>query len=609
MAERRRVTLDLTHELGRRDVCCLAVGIGRPGRVPFPTPARAIDLSRLPRDSRQSALARLVTEFAADIVHGHLLDREECVRLSALRVPLVLTVHNTRHGWPTELADLCTDQAQLLFACSRAVETDLRAVGVHVPSRTVWNGIDFASYEPGPTLREAGKCWRGQFGFAAEDFVLLSLANPRPQKGLHRLPGILAATRAELAHRGSTRQARLVLAGAASPAVEAVRVVEDVRGEVARLGLMEHVRWTGAVAEVAGLLSASDVLVSTSLHEGLSLAQLEALAAGKPVVATDVGGLPELAHGNPAVVRIPGDAGPERFAHVLAEIAVNPPTSGREASARHFTRLRMAERYRWFYPWAIRLAAPRRVREGLWLVTNNFSTGGAESSARRLLMGLAAQGTPVRATVLQEQPDRPTTGRQALVTAGVPVHALPPPGTLDAAEAVSILLEQMAQAPPRAVLLWNVIPEYKILLADGLLDVPLFDVSPGEMYFTSLERYFAQPRSGLPYLAPADYGARLSGLIVKYHAEVDRASALGAPVHVIPNGVPLQENPAPTRTEGDRLVIGTLVRLSPQKKLEDLLAALRCARERLPPHVLRIAGGVEAGAEGHAEDLRARRGD
>jgi glycosyltransferase involved in cell wall biosynthesis len=182
---------------------------------------------------------------------------------------------------------------------------------------------------------------------------------------------------------------------------------------------------------------------------------------------------------------------------------------------------------------------------------------------------------------------------------------LPPPGTLDAAEPVAQLLEQMAQAPPRAVLLWNVIPEYKVLLADGLIDVPLFDVSPGEMYFSSLDRYFAAPRPGLAYLGTAEYGNRLTGLIVKYQAEVGRASEFGAPVHVIPNGVPLPKIAVLPRPAGGRLVLGTLARLSPQKKLEDLLAALRHARDSLPPHVLRIAGGIESGAEDYAEELRA----
>jgi glycosyltransferase involved in cell wall biosynthesis len=60
----------------------------------------------------------------------------------------------------------------------------------------------------------------------------------------------------------------------------------------------------------------------------------------------------------------------------------------------------------------------------------------------------------------------------------------------------------------------------------------------------------------------------------------------------------------PPRLPRERVVIGTLARLAPQKKLEDLLTALRQADGRLPPYVLRIAGGVERGCSAYAGELR-----
>jgi glycosyltransferase involved in cell wall biosynthesis len=238
-------------------------------------------------------------------------------------------------------------------------------------------------------------------------------------------------------------------------------------------------------------------------------------------------------------------------------------------------------------------------------VINNFSTGGAQSSARRLLRGLAEEDIRVRAAVLQEDPNNPTPGCRALTKAGIDVLLLPRAGTGDPALAVDCLLESIDEDPPEAVLLWNVIAEHKVLLADGLLDVPLFDVSPGEMYFSSLERYFARPRPGLPYRTSLDYGARLAGVIVKYHAEAQQAArTLGAPVHVIPNGVPLQTELLRTRVPGQRLILGTAARISPQKKLEELLLALRLAQAHLPSYVLRIAGGLENGAADYANQMR-----
>ena len=307
------------------------------------------------------------------------------------------------------------------------------------------------------------------------------------------------------------------------------------------MALGDHVRLIGAADDVTALLAAADVLVSASLHEGLSLAHLEALAAGLPVVATDAGGTAEIGP------RQPGDdaccpwmRAPNEFAEVLTRLAEAPAPSGRDAAAVHFTTARMVERHAWLYPRAVEAAHGPRRGDGLLLVINNFSTGGAQSSARRLLLGLAAEGVRVRAAVLQERPDHPTPGRQALRAAGVEVFAAPPPEEAEPAVAIAALLEWLDADVPAAVLFWNALAQHKILLADALFDVPLFDVSPGEMYFESLERYFARPRPGLPYRSGRDYGARLAGVIVKYRGEADLAARLlGAPVHVIPNGVPI----------------------------------------------------------------------
>jgi glycosyltransferase involved in cell wall biosynthesis len=205
--------------------------------------------------------------------------------------------------------------------------------------------------------------------------------------------------------------------------------------------------------------------------------------------------------------------------------------------------------------------------------------------------------------VLQEQAAYATPGRRALEAAGVPVLALLPPEQNDPADAVERLLESIDDDPPASVLLWNALTQHKLLLADAVLDIPIFDVSPGEMYFESLEAYFEHPRSGLPYRSFSDYGARLAGVVVKYAAEAERAAALGAPVHVIPNGVPLLE-PRAMGSPNGHVVIGTLARLDPRKRLDHLLRALRLAAARLPPHVLRIAGGPERGREDHLEELQ-----
>jgi glycosyltransferase involved in cell wall biosynthesis len=618
-----RLTLNLMEDLPKTGVQVQLATLGTAQRAAFPAPPGTLALAAIPDGgARLPWLRRHAAASGVDLLHAHLLTGQELQMLASGGIPLVTTVHNTQPGWQEGMDLLRPGDSSLLVACAQAVEQELADIyrsepqpnpanqraGVSLPIRTVWNGIRRAEFQPAAGATAAAREWRQQWGFAADDLVLLSLANPRPQKRLDRLPSILAAVKARLPEQGVTRPVRLVLAGEVTPGkFEAEECVAKVKAELARLGLETEVRWTGPVEQVADLLAAVDVLICCSAHEGLSLAQLEALSMGKWVVATEVGGGSEVARKIPALRLVPKEATTEQFTQALLSILAQPkpvpqlpPELGRD-----FDSEQMARRYRWLYRRAIARHDPDCRPRGLWLITNNFSTGGAQSSARRLLGGLHEQGIRVRAAVVQEDPAAATPGCRALAAAGIPVLALPAAATrLEAA--VEPLLEALDADPPQAVLFWNLMPPYKILLADALLDTPVYDVSPGEMYFDSLTRYFAQPMPGLPYLTPRDYGQRLAGVIVKYQAEATRAAAvLGAPVQVIPNGVAL---PPARRETADRrgpLIIGTAARIHPQKRLEDLLEALRLAHDQLPPYQLLVAGEAETDGGDYALRLRA----
>ncbi len=599
-----RVTLDLAEELPRQGVSVCVAAFGKPTRLAFPEPANFADLSEIPHEPerRAEAVARLCRDFGADLVHAHLIRAREAQAIRAQGLPLAITIHNMPQSWPAGLATAGDDVADLLLPCSEAVAAAVRAHLPSVPARTVWNGIDPATVAPTAERRILGEKLRAQLNYGAGDFVLVAIANPRRQKRLDRLPEILCYLQKTL---GPDRPVRLLLAGApAGGNRDAEEAVEALETEITRWQMEDSICWTGPVLEIAPILAASHALISVSEFEGLSLAHLEALAAGLPVVATDVGGTREVAAQTPLLRLVPPDT--DAIVAELASIA-RSPGQGRESTLpKSFTRYHMARRCAFLYPRIIerhRARTSNRDREGLWLITNNFSTGGAQSSARRLLLGLQARGIKVRAAVVQEEVRHPTPGRRALLEAGLQVVAVPPPSSLDAEEAVREILTHLAEDPPHAVVFWNLIASYKVLLADGLFDTAVFDVSPGEMYFRSLDEYFANPRPGLPYRIVADYGRRLSGVVVKYWAEGERArQALGVPAHVIPNGVPLP--PAHPLKEKSRLTFGTAARIAPHKRLEDLLAAFRLALPHLPPCILRIAGGVEAGADDYARTLR-----
>jgi glycosyltransferase involved in cell wall biosynthesis len=611
-----KVTLDLAEELRAQGVSTAVAAFGGPTRLAFPEPANFADLAQVPHDpaSRAEAVARVAREFGADLVHAHLIRAAEAQAIRERGLPLVMTMHNMPQSWPLGMDAAGGDVADLLLTCSKAVETAVRLRLPAIPARTVWNGINAVSVAPGRARRLAGADLRRSLGLGANDLVLAAVANPRRQKRLDRLPEIVCELQRLL---GPARRVRLLLAGApAAGNRDAEEAMAALTAAIEAAELGDAVHWTGPVLDIAPILAASDALISVSEFEGLSLAHLEALAAGVPVVATDAGGTCEIAAQSTRLRLLPAGASAEAIAVALIEMTGH-------AAERHmslpksFTRGVMARRYRAFYPRAIERFEHQRGGtdgHGLWLITNNFSTGGAQSSARRLLLGLAARGIKVRAAVVQEHPDAPTTGRRTLLEAGIPVTAIAPPGALEAEEAVQELLSRLADDPPQAVVFWNLITSYKLLLADGLFEVPMYDVSPGEMYFASLAAYFANPRSGLPYANAAEYGRRLAGVVVKYQAEARQAQEiLGIRAQVIRNGAPRFASKArgmkdsPGKSEPRRpetLVLGTAARLAPQKRIEDLLEALRMAKPRLPRCVLRIAGGVETGQQAYARRLR-----
>ena len=226
-----RVALSLAATLPRLGLPTLLVALGGPTRASFPPPPGALDLSwhrDLDREARVTPLVGALAEFGADVVHAHLLESSEVRRLGASGLPVVLTIHNVREAWPPGTADLRPGEAALLVACAGTVEAELRAAKVAAPVRTVWNGIDFAPFAPAALTRARGQAWRTRLRLAPDDFVLVSIANPRPQKRLPFLVAILAAARNEMARRGLRRRAALVVAGGGLRASDRA-VLDEVR--------------------------------------------------------------------------------------------------------------------------------------------------------------------------------------------------------------------------------------------------------------------------------------------------------------------------------------------------------------------------------------------
>jgi glycosyltransferase involved in cell wall biosynthesis len=254
---------------------------------------RGLDLRMYPR------MARVLRDFRPDILHTHnYVLRYTYPVAAALRVPgMVHTIHN--------LADREVDRAGLWlqrFAFRMGVKAVTIAGEVSASFRRVYGFREAALIPNGIPVRQYGTPavsraeWRARHGVEANEFVYLSVARFWPQKDHRTLleafakgPGQRAAARLLLAGEGTLREATADLAN--------------------RLGIAAQVTFLGQRADIADVLGAADVFVLSSRWEGNPLSVMEAMAAGRAVLATSVGAIPELVrHGRDGLLVEAGDA-------------------------------------------------------------------------------------------------------------------------------------------------------------------------------------------------------------------------------------------------------------------------------------------------------------
>jgi glycosyltransferase involved in cell wall biosynthesis len=190
---------------------------------------------------------------------------------------------------------------------------------------------------------------RQQLGARTNRPLWLCVGRLEEQKGQTYFLQALAQLRA----RGLNFMAVLAGEGGDRAALEA---------QVADLELHHQVRFLGQVDAIGPVLAAADVVVLPSLWEGLPLTLLEALVRGRPVVATAVGGIPEVVdHGHNGVLVPPRD--PAALADALAEFHARPLAAlemGARAAAQvreHHTWDRVAQRFESVYDELLGLAS------------------------------------------------------------------------------------------------------------------------------------------------------------------------------------------------------------------------------------------------------------
>lgn len=283
---------------------------------------------------------QILRERRVDILHSHLF--YSSLFASPIgwmcRVPVILETPHLREQWRRgwlksrfvvdRLAGRFVDY---YIAVSEANARYLAEEKGLPPGKIVviHNGCDLGRFDPShrppPSLKAS-------LGFHEADPVLVVAARLEPQKG-HRV--LLEALR--IIHREFAR-VRLVCLGEG-------RLRGELEMQARLLGLEESVRFVGYHTNVADWLALADLTVLPSFFEGLPLAAIESLAAGRPVVATAVDGTPEVVTDGRTGFTVPPHD-PESLARAICRLLREPELrqrmgeAGRRWVVEHFTQER-----------------------------------------------------------------------------------------------------------------------------------------------------------------------------------------------------------------------------------------------------------------------------
>jgi sugar transferase (PEP-CTERM/EpsH1 system associated) len=247
-------------------------------------PVESLGCKGLPKARTLARLTRRLRQLRPDVLHTHNMNPHFFGVIAAALAGVPRVVH-TKHGrnypdqWRAVLRNrFCSLLTDRIVAVSEDAANIVRDIE-RVPARKVTvirNGVDLDRFSPGMTGRTQG-------GTHAIHVARLNIS--KDQRTL------LEACRLVV---DQVPEFRLSIVGD-GPEGESLLALRD------RLDLTKHVQFLGERHDVPNLLAGADFFVLSSVEEGIPLTVLEAMAAGLAVIATRVGGNPE--------VVVPGETG------------------------------------------------------------------------------------------------------------------------------------------------------------------------------------------------------------------------------------------------------------------------------------------------------------
>jgi glycosyltransferase involved in cell wall biosynthesis len=268
--------------------------------------------------AERAAIAALCDRLRPDVVHTHGY-RPDVMDSGVARrrgIPTVTTVHGfTGGGSKNRLFEWVQRRAFRNFsgviAVSEPLALTLRRAGVRSRAlhviRNAWDGgVTFADRETA----------RRELGLAGDDLRIGWAGRLSPEKG----PEVVLQALALL--RDQPVSLSMLGDGAARARLQA---------QARSLGVAERVTWHGTVPDAARLFPAFDVFVLSSHTEGTPMVLFEAMAAGVPVVASEVGGVPDVLSSAHAWLVPPGN--PRALADAVSGVLQQPAEGRRRVAA------------------------------------------------------------------------------------------------------------------------------------------------------------------------------------------------------------------------------------------------------------------------------------
>ena len=254
-----------------------------------------------------------------DVVHthGYRADIQAGTVARAQTCPVVTTVHGFTEGdWKNRVYERLQRRALRKFDAVVAVSRPLRErlVAEGVPADRV-HFLPNAAPPPITLLSRAAA--RARLGIPDDAFVAGWVGRLSAEKGPDLFLEALARTAPDV---------RGVILGT-GPAYEALQELEEQRGLAGRLS------WAGVVPDAGSLMAAFDCFVLSSRTEGTPIVLFDAMAGNVPIVATAVGGVPDVVSAGEASLVQPSD--PDALALAIAGIARDPSSARSRAAAAH----------------------------------------------------------------------------------------------------------------------------------------------------------------------------------------------------------------------------------------------------------------------------------